>query len=302
MAWFDLFDQWMKEHHPYIRIEKDADMKKYTSFRIGGAAKRMAFPHNEDAVAAVVEACSQAKTTYYVIGKGSNLLVSDAGLDYVIINMSEMDTISLRDDFKIYVQAGAALSRTAVQAQEAGYAGLAFAHGIPGSVGGAIMMNAGAYGGEMKQVVECVTALFPDGIRTLTSEQLHFGYRHSIFMEQPGVILSAVLRLKGGAPDEIRAEMDDYMARRKASQPLEYPSAGSTFKRPEGYFAGTMIDECGLKGTAVGGAEVSEKHAGFIINKDHATFNDVISLIEIVQDTVYRTFGVELEPEVRIIQ
>ena len=302
MAWFDLFDQWMAAHHPDIRIEKDADMKKYTSFRIGGAAKRMAFPQDENALAAVAEACVQAGTSYYVIGRGSNLLVSDAGLDYVIINMTEMDAISLRDDFTIYVQAGAALSRIAVQAQEAGYAGLAFAHGIPGSVGGAVMMNAGAYGGEMCQVVEQVTALFPEGIRTLNAEELHFGYRHSIFMEQPGVILSAVLRLKPGAPEEIRAEMDDYMARRKASQPLEYPSAGSTFKRPEGYFAGTMIDQCGLKGTTVGGAEVSEKHAGFIINKNHATFDDVVTLIGIVQDTVYRTFGVELEPEVRIIR
>ena len=154
----------------------------------------------------------------------------------------------------------------------------------------------------MQPGVQRVTALFPDGVRTLEGDALHFGYRHSIFSEEEGVVLSAVLKLQPGDPKEIRAQMDDLMARRKASQPLEYPSAGSTFKRPEGHFAGTMIDQCGLKGTAVGGAEVSEKHAGFIINKDHATFDNVVTLISIVQDTVYREFGVELEPEVKIIQ
>jgi len=202
---------------------------------------------------------------------------------------------------RVYVQAGALLSHVAVAAQKAGCAGLAFAHGIPGSLGGAVAMNAGAYGGEMQQVVESVTALFPDGLRTLRGEALRFGYRHSVFTEEKGVVLAAVLSLQKGDSTEIRAEMDDLMARRRASQPLEYPSAGSTFKRPEGYFAGTMIDQCGLKGAAVGGAEVSEKHAGFIINKDHATFEDVVTLIGVVQDTVFREFGVELEPEVKII-
>ena len=297
MAWVDLFDRLIEERLPDLRVERDADMKKYTSFHIGGSARRMVFPHSEADVAAVTEVCAQAGVSYYVIGKGSNLLVSDAGLDYVLINMTGMDAASLGEDFRLYAQAGALLSRIAVLAQGAGYAGLAFAHGIPGSVGGAVMMNAGAYGGEMRQVVERVTALYPDGVRTL-----HFAYRRSVFMEEPAVILSAVFRLKAGDPETIRAEMDDYMARRKASQPLEYPSAGSTFKRPEGHYAGTMIDQCGLKGAAVGGAEVSTKHAGFIINKNHATFSDVVELIGVVQDTVYRTFGVELEPEVRIIE
>lgn len=302
MAWVDLFDRLIEERLPDLRVERDADMKKYTSFHIGGSARRMVFPHSEADVAAVTEVCAQAGVSYYVIGKGSNLLVSDAGLDYVLINMTGMDAASLGEDFRLYAQAGALLSRIAVLAQGAGYAGLAFAHGIPGSVGGAVMMNAGAYGGEMRQVVERVTALYPDGVRTLSGEQLHFAYRRSVFMEEPAVILSAVFRLKAGNPETIRAEMDDYMARRKASQPLEYPSAGSTFKRPEGHYAGTMIDQCGLKGAAVGGAEVSTKHAGFIINKNHATFSDVVELIGVVQDTVYRTFGVELEPEVRIIE
>ena len=302
MAWVDLFDRLIEERLPDLRVERDADMKKYTSFHIGGSARRMVFPHSEADVAAVTEVCAQAGVSYYVIGKGSNLLVSDAGLDYVLINMTGMDAASLGEDFRLYAQAGALLSRIAVLAQGAGYAGLAFAHGIPGSVGGAVMMNAGGDGGEVRQVVERGAALYPDGVRTLSGEQLHFAYRRSVFMEEPAVILSAVFRLKAGDPETIRAEMDDYMARRKASQPLEYPSAGSTFKRPEGHYAGTMIDQCGLKGAAVGGAEVSTKHAGFIINKNHATFSDVVELIGVVQDTVYRTFGVELEPEVRIIE
>ena len=239
---------------------------------------------------------------WLVLGRGSNLLISDQGLDGVVLNMAELNEIRLEENNTVYAQAGALLSRIAVQAQQAGLAGFAFAHGIPGSLGGAVVMNAGAYGGEMRQVVKEVTALFAGGVRTLGAEELHFSYRHSIFDEEPGIVLSARLALQPGEPETIRAEMEDYMARRKASQPLEYPSAGSTFKRPEGYFAGTLIDRCGLKGTAVGGAEVSTKHAGFIINKNNATFSDVMALIGVVQDTVFRTFGVELEPEVRIVQ
>ena len=302
MAWFDTFDRLMEEKSGAVRVEKDADMAKYTSFRIGGPAKRMVFPHKEEDVALILESCKAAEISWFVLGRGSNLLVSDQGLDCVVLNMAELNGIRLEENDIVYAQAGALLSRIAVQAQQAGLAGLAFAHGIPGSLGGAVVMNAGAYGGEMRQVVKEVTALFADGVRTLEAKDLHFSYRHSIFNEEEGIVLSARLMLQPGDSEQIRAEMDDLMVRRKASQPLEYPSAGSTFKRPEGHFAGTMIDECGLKGTAVGGAEVSAKHAGFIINKGNATFADVVSLIGVVQDTVYRTFGVELEPEVRIIQ
>ena len=302
MAWFDVFDRLMEEHLPAVRVEEDAAMSKYTSFRIGGPAKRMVFPTKDEDVLCLKEICAQADVSYMVLGKGSNLLVADQGLDYVVINMAAMNEISVKESGEIYVQAGALLSRIAVQAQQAGLAGFAFAHGIPGSLGGAVAMNAGAYGGEMKQVVQSVKALFQDGIRTISGDDLKFGYRHSIFSEENGIILSVVLLLEPGDPAEIRGEMDDLMSRRKTSQPLEYPSAGSTFKRPEGHFAGTMIDQCGLKGTHVGDAEVSTKHAGFIINKGEATFEDVTALIQMVQDKVYKQFGITLEPEVKVIR
>ncbi len=302
MTWWNQLDQLLQQRAPSANVIKDAVMSQYTSFRIGGAAKRMLFPRDEAEAVLLLELCKECNAPFLVMGKGTNLLVSDAGLDRAVLNMLKMDTICVQPEYTMCVQSGALLSKIAVQAQQAGYAGLEFAHGIPGSLGGAIAMNAGAYGGEMQQVVQSVTALFPDGVRTLDKNALHFGYRHSIFSEEEGVVLSAVLKLQPGDPQAIRAQMDDLMVRRKASQPLEYPSAGSTFKRPEGHFAGTMIDQCGLKGTAVGGAEVSKKHAGFIINKNHATFDNVVTLIGIVQDTVYREFGVELEPEVKIIQ
>ena len=302
MAWYEDLDCLLRERAPGLRVESDVVMAKYTSFRIGGAARRMLFPASEEEAQQALTLCRACQAPVLVLGKGTNLLVCDEGLDMAVVNMLGLQTIREIEPGVLHVQAGALLSKIAQQAQQAGYAGLEFAHGIPGSLGGAIAMNAGAYGGEMAQVVQSVTALFPDGVRILDADALAFGYRHSIFSEQPGLVLSAVLKLQPGDPQEIRARMDELMARRKASQPLEYPSAGSTFKRPEGHFAGTMIDQCGLKGAAVGGAEVSQKHAGFIINKNHATFDDVVTLIGIVQDTVYREFGVELEPEVKIIQ
>ena len=302
MAWYEDLDCLLRERAPGLRVESDVVMAKYTSFRIGGAARRMLFPASEEEAQQALTLCRACQAPVLVLGKGTNLLVCDEGLDMAVVNMLGLQAIREIEPGVLYVQAGALLSKIAQQAQQAGYAGFEFAHGIPGSLGGAIAMNAGAYGGEMAQVVQSVTALFPDGVRILDADALAFGYRHSIFSEQPGLVLSAVLKLQPGDPQEIRARMDELMARRKASQPLEYPSAGSTFKRPEGHFAGTMIDQCGLKGAAVGGAEVSQKHAGFIINKNHATFDDVVTLIGIVQDTVYREFGVELEPEVKIIQ
>lgn len=303
MAWDTTFDELLEHRAPELRVEHDAPMANYTSFRIGGPARRMAFPENEAEIRSLVKICRELDVRYFVIGRGTNLLAADAGLDCVVVNMTGMHEIRTEPDGAVYAQAGALLSQIAVRAQQAGYAGFAFAHGIPGSLGGAVAMNAGAYGGEMKQVVRSVTALFEDGVRTLAGDALHFDYRHSVFTETPGIILSAVLQLTpDGDRAAIRAEMDELMRRRKASQPLEYPSAGSTFKRPKGFYAGTMIDECGLKGAAVGGAEVSEKHAGFIINKDHATFRDVVELIGVVQDTVFREYGVELEPEVKILE
>ncbi len=301
MAWFDTFDRLIQARVPLMHVEQDAPMAEHTSFHIGGPAKRMAFPANEEEAGAVAEACREAGVSCLVIGRGTNLLAADEGLDYVVMNMTAMDAVRVEDGGRVFAQAGAQLSRVATAAQQAGLGGLAFAHGIPGSLGGAVTMNAGAYGGEMCQVVEKVTALGPDGVYTLSGGALEFGYRHSVFSSGTDVVLSALLRLTIGDPVAIRREMEELMARRKASQPLEYPSAGSTFKRPEGYFAGTMIDQCGLKGRTVGGAAVSEKHAGFIINKGGATCGDVLALMEIVQETVFEKFGVKLSPEVKIV-
>ena len=201
-------------------------------------------------------------------------------------------------------ESGTLLTKTAVFAQKNELSGLEFAHGIPGSVGGAVCMNAGAYGGEMAQVVKEVTVLFPEeGIRTLTGAEMRFSYRHSLLTEQPeAVVLRTVFRLEPGNGAEIKAKMDELLARRKASQPLEYPSAGSTFKRPEGHYAAALIDQCGLKGLTVGGAQVSEKHAGFVINRGGATCTDVTALMAEIQRRVRQQTGVELEPEVRVIE
>ena len=211
---------------------------------------------------------------------------------------------ALMEDGCILAGAGAPLARLADFACKNSLTGLEFAHGIPGTVGGAVCMNAGAYDGEMKQVLESVTALFPEeGVRTLSLKELDLSYRHSLFTDRPdGVVLSAVFRLTAGDPETIRARMAELMQRRKTSQPLEYPSAGSTFKRPAGHFAGTLIDQCGLKGLTVGGAQVSEKHAGFLINRGGATCADVLELIRQVQERVASETGVRLEPEVRIIR
>lgn len=238
-----------------------------------------------------------------LIGNGTNLLVSDEGLDTVVIDTSaELSRLDLTGDGEITADAGVSLATLAVFAWKNGLKGLAFAHGIPGTLGGGIVMNAGAYGGELKDVVTEVTVLYPDGVKVLTPAQLDFSYRHSVFSAGEGIVLGAKLKLETGNKDAIKAEMDELMARRKASQPLELPSAGSTFKRPAGYFAGTLIEGCGLKGCRVGGAEVSPKHAGFVVNVGGATCADVLALIEKVRKTVYDAHGVMLEPEVKIIR
>ena len=241
----------------------------------------------------------------FLLGRGTNLLVSDRGLDTLVIKTAErMTSIRRLDDVTLEADAGVLLSRLAVYAQQAGLAGLEFAHGIPGSLGGAVCMNAGAYGGEMKQVLRSAAVLFPEeGIRALSCEELSLSYRHSLLTEHPeAVVLYAEFELTPGDPETIRAAMRELMAKRKASQPLEWPSAGSTFKRPEGHFAGTLIDQCGLKGLTVGGAQVSEKHAGFLINRGGATFADMAELIRQVQQRVLEEIGVTLEPEVKIVK
>lgn len=303
MSLYETFDSEVKLRFPDMRVLRGEPMSRHTSFRIGGAAKRMAFPKNECALAGLLDLCRGVGVDTFILGNGTNLLVADEGIDRVVIATSEMDGTEMPDGNTMRASAGVSLAALASEAQRNGLTGLEFAHGIPGSVGGAIVMNVGAYGGEMKQVVRRVTAWFPEGTRALEAGDLDFSYRRSFFTCHPeAVVLSAEFSLSKGDRAEIRGKMDDLMSRRRASQPLEYPSAGSTFKRPEGYFAGTLIEQSGLKGASVGGAQVSIKHAGFIINTGGATCGDVLALIKLVQDKVYEDRGVRIEPEVRIIK
>ena len=304
MDWTTQLDQWTAEYLPDLHMLRDEPMSRHTSFRIGGPAKRMACPAAGEQLVLLMGFAQEQGIRTLVIGNGTNLLAPDEGLDALVIDTSAaMHAMEAREDGRISAAAGVSLARLADFACKQGLAGLEFAHGIPGTLGGAVCMNAGAYGGEMSQVLESVTALFPDGIRTIPLEELDLGYRHSLFTDHPeAVVLGAVVRLRPGDPEAIRAQMRQLMDRRKASQPLEWPSAGSTFKRPTGYFAGTLIEQCGLKGLTVGGAQVSEKHAGFLINTGGATCADVLELIRQVQQRVWEETGVRLEPEVRIIR
>ena len=305
MDWYTQLDKQIADYLPDLRVECDEPMSRHTSFRIGGPARRMAFPERGEQLVLLMGFAEDCGARPLVIGNGTNLLAPDRGLDRLVVNTSAMSRVELGPEpYTIQAEAGVSLARLADFACKQGLTGLEFAHGIPGTLGGAVCMNAGAYDGEMKQVVRSVTLLFPEeGVRTLSCEEMDFGYRHSLLSDRPdGVVLSAVLRLAEGNEEETREKMRSLMARRKASQPLEYPSAGSTFKRPTGYFAGTLIDQCGLKELTVGGAQVSEKHAGFVINLGGATCADVTELIRKVQDRVWTEKGVRLEPEVKIIE
>ena len=299
MLWYESFDKLRGQR---LRVMDDEPMGRHTTFRIGGPARRMAFPETESDLAALLDLAEREGYPYTVMGNGSNLLAPDKGLDRLVINTSRMDTVTVVGT-GIHALAGAALARVANAAQRAGLTGLEFAHGIPGTLGGGVCMNAGAYGGELCQVVQTVRAWFPgEGIVTLSGRECAFGYRRSLFTERPGVVLFVELALAPGDGEAIKARMEELAAKRRASQPLELPSAGSTFKRPEGYYAGTLIDQCGLKGAQVGGAQVSEKHAGFLVNTGGATCADVLALIKKVQETVRERTGVELEPEVRVLE
>ena len=305
MDWYTQLDKQIADYLPDLRVACDEPMSRHTSFRIGGPARRMAFPERGEQLVLLMGFAEDCGARPLVIGNGTNLLAPDRGLDRLVVNTSAMSRVELGPEpYTIQAEAGVSLARLADFACKQGLTGLEFAHGIPGTLGGAVCMNAGAYDGEMKQVVRSVTLLFPEeGVRTLSCEEMDFGYRHSLLSDRPdGVVLSAVLRLAEGNEEETREKMRSLMVRRKASQPLEYPSAGSTFKRPTGYFAGTLIDQCGLKGLTVGGAQVSEKHAGFVINLGGATCADVTELIRKVQDRVWTEKGVRLEPEVKIIE
>ena len=305
MDWYTQLDKRIVEELPDLKVVCDEPMSRHTSFRIGGPARRLAYPVNSAQLAALLDLALDCGANPFVIGKGTNLLIADEGLDRLVIDTSAMDRMEFgAEPMVLSADAGVSLARLADFACKQGLSGLEFAHGIPGTVGGAVCMNAGAYDGEMKQVIENVTVFFPgEGVREIPCEGMDFSYRHSLLSDHPeAVVLAATFRLKSGDPEQIREKMRELMARRKASQPLEFPSAGSTFKRPTGYFAGTLIDQCGLKGLTVGGAQVSEKHAGFVINQGGATCKDVTDLIALVQKRVMEEKGVHLEPEVKIIR
>lgn len=272
----------------------------HTTFRVGGPADYFVMPESSGEVQQVISLCREKKMPYYVIGNGSNLLVSDEGYRGVILQIYRTMSRIEAEGTLIRAQAGALLSAIAAKAYENSLTGFEFAAGIPGTIGGASVMNAGAYGGEMKDVIRSVTALDRDGkIRKIEREDLEMGYRTSIISKEGYITLEAEIELSEGKPEEIKALMDDLRTRRVTKQPLEYPSAGSTFKRPEGYFAGKLIQDTGLAGFQVGGAQVSEKHCGFVINKENATAADIDSLMRQVSEKVKEKFGVTLEPEVK---
>lgn len=278
-------------------------MSKHTSFKIGGNADVYIKVNNLSKLSTILKECQASDVDYMILGNGSNLLVSDDGIRGVVIRLDgDFRKITLLDDTTIFCGAGATLAYLCKFALNCGLSGLEFAWGIPGTVGGAVFMNAGAYDGEMKDVVHSVSHISPSGeIGRTEKENLNFGYRTSVYRSNNMIITGVTLKLKKGNPDEIRAKMDDYMLRRSTKQPLEYPSAGSVFKRPEGNFAGALIEQCGLKGKTCGGAQVSEKHAGFIINKSNATSKDVRDLIGEIQKTVSEKTGYSLECELIIL-
>lgn len=278
----------------------DEPMSRHTTFRVGGPADFFVTPKAKEEVRDVICICKEAGMPYYIIGNGSNLLVSDAGYRGVIVQIyKEMNEVKVEGDL-VKAQAGALLSGIAAKALGAELSGFEFASGIPGTIGGACVMNAGAYGGEMKDVLESVTVLTGEGkIIELGRNELELGYRTSVIAKKGYIVLGAVLKLERGDGEKIKTYMDELKEKRVTKQPLEYPSAGSTFKRPEGYFAGKLIEDAGLRGFQVGGAQVSEKHCGFVINRDHATAADIMELMRQVQIRVKENSGVDLEPEVK---
>ena len=284
------------------KVYLDEPMKKHITFRVGGPADYFVTPSTVEEVKEIVALCKKEGMPYYILGNGSNLLVGDKGYRGVMIQIyKEMSGIEVDGEI-IRVQAGALLSRIGVTALEAELQGFEFAAGIPGTMGGAVVMNAGAYGGEMKDILVDATVLTPEGeVLVLKNEELELGYRTSVIAKKNYIVLEATVKLAKGSKEEIRGRMDELKVQRTTKQPLEYPSAGSTFKRPTGYFAGKLIQDAGLRGFQVGGAQVSEKHCGFVINKDNATAADVAELMKQVADKVHAEFGVTLEPEVKRI-
>lgn len=293
----DIFSEFYTED----QIIVDADMKDYIYFKVGGYADILLTPNNPTQVIKTIKVCNDNEIPYYIFGNGSNILVRDGGIRGVVIKLSNLDEITVESG-KIMASCGALLKDVSKKALENSLTGFEFACGIPGSIGGAVFMNAGAYDSEVKNVIESAQVINKEGnIITFSKEELELGYRTSKVMKEGYIVLSAIFALKKGDHQKIKSRIDELTERRESKQPLEFPSAGSTFKRPEGHFAGKLIQDSGLKGYSIGGASVSVKHSGFVINKGNATAKDILDLIEHIQKEVKKQFGVDLLPEVRII-
>lgn len=287
---------------PGLLLKFDEPMSRHTSFRIGGPVEVMAFPEDAQSLSSLLEVPVELDIKPIILGAGTNVLAPDEGVPGLVICLKDcLDGMELLPDNCIRVMAGVTMTRAAVFAANQGLSGLEFAHGIPGTVGGGVYMNAGAYGGEICQVCKSVTVMGMDGeIRELSGAEMGFSYRHSVLEEEPGIVVSAVFALQPNDPEAIKGKMKELMGKRSASQPLDLPSAGSAFKRPVGGYAAALIDQAGLKGFRIGGAAVSEKHAGFVVNLGGATAAEVQNLLQEVSDRVFEASGIRLEPEVRI--
>ena len=299
---FDTLIQELRRRAPQLELREHEPMSRHTTFRIGGPARLMALPASRKEAVAAVKAARELGLSPFFLGNGSDLLVSEQGFEGFIIKTTGLDQTRMVNR-RLQAESGIPMARLAMAALGRDLTGLEFAHGIPGTLGGGVTMNAGAYGGELVQVLTSVTFLNEEAeVVTLPVEECALTYRHSLFTDHPEwLILGAEFELAQGAPTLIKMKMDELAQKRRSKQPLDLPSAGSTFKRPEGYFAAALIEQCGLKGVGIGGAQVSEKHAGFVVNRGGATADDVRRLMELIQDTVHRETGVTLEPEVKFL-
>ena len=301
MNQYKKFEGLFKEFYKSENVIVDAEMKNYVHFRVGGPADILLIPENKDQVVKTIEICKNNNIPYFVVGNGSNLLVRDGGIKGVVIKFNEVKNITVQGEV-IEAECGAMLKDVSNEALKSSLAGFEFACGIPGTIGGAVFMNAGAYDGEIAHVIESAEVIDNNGeIKVLSKDELELGYRSSVVMKKNYIVLSARFKLKHGEVRKIKEIVEDLTNKRESKQPLEYPSAGSTFKRPVGYYAGKLIQDAGLKGYVIGGAAVSEKHSGFVINKSNATAKDILDLIAHIQNEVKDKFDVELHPEVRII-
>ena len=303
MITHDLIDL-LRRELPDMELVENEPMSRHCSFRIGGPAAAMAVPRSVEELSRLLALLAGAKIRPLVIGNGTNLLVTDSPLDRIVIRLGEkLSHMELEGEDEVYSLAGVTLARLAAFCAENSLTGLEFAHGIPGTLGGAVCMNAGAYGGEMKDVLKSVEYLDAAGaLRQLPAEELNLSYRHSIFSDSDKIVVGCRLKLQKGSSDKIKEQMRLLAEKRRSSQPLDRPSAGSTFKRPQGGYAAALIEQAGLKGFSIGGAQVSEKHSGFVINTGEASFADVTALMKHIEKTVYNNSGILLEPEVKIIQ